>query len=159
MARTTNGTLELSVDASGLHSTAYLNPKRTDVRDLLVAIDDKTVTEMSFAFMLDDGEFNEDFSQFRITKVDLNRGDVSAVNYGANPYTSIAARSREIMAELEHLPAGAARAALARLQHREDLAQPMPDPAGNTVSVDRLSRQLTEPKGRQVSFVEALLDL
>jgi hypothetical protein len=130
------------------------------VRDLLVAIDDKTVTEMSFAFMLEDGEFSSDFSQFRIKRVDLNRGDVSAVNYGANPYTSIMARSREIMAELDHLPAGAARAALARLQHREDLApEDAPKLASNTTSVETLTRQVAEGTGRRVSFVEALLEI
>jgi hypothetical protein len=52
----------------------------------------------------------------------LDRGDVSAVNYGANPHTSIAARMREIMHDVDHLPIGAARAAYARLQHRDDLA-------------------------------------
>lgn len=163
MARTTNGTLTLSVDATGLHSSAYLNPKRTDVRDLLVAIDDKTVTEMSFAFMLEDGEFNDDFDEFRITKVNLNRGDVSAVNYGANPYTSIAARSREIMSELDHLPAGAARAALGRLQQRLDGAVDGDEPAvqerADTSQVEVLSRQIADGNGRKIAFVEALLEI
>jgi hypothetical protein len=49
------------------------------------------------------------------------RGDVSAVNYGANPYTSIAARSAELLRDLDRLPAGAARAALERLQARREL--------------------------------------
>jgi hypothetical protein len=65
--------------------------------------------------MLEEGWWSEDFTTFKITKLDIHRGDVSAVNYGANPYTSIAARSREILADLEQLPEGAKRAALARL--------------------------------------------
>lgn len=120
MARTANGSLALSVDALGLRSEAWLNPERQDVRDLISAINDGLVTEMSFAFMLEDAMWNEDYTKFSITKVNIDRGDVSAVNYGANPYTSIAARAREVMADIEHLPAGAARAALGRLQKRTD---------------------------------------
>jgi HK97 family phage prohead protease len=112
MARTTNGTLTLAEDARGLNvDPALLNPERHDVHDLLVAIDDKNVTEMSFAFMITAGTWDEDFEHFTIEAYDIDRGDVSAVNYGANPYTSIGARSREIMGDLRHMPAGAQRAA------------------------------------------------
>ena len=98
MARTRNPsggqpTLRLSADPS-LRARAYVNPERTDVRDLLHAIDDQIVTEMSFAFQLLDGEWDEEFGHFTITRIDLDRGDVSAVNYGANPYTVIGARAR-----------------------------------------------------------------
>jgi HK97 family phage prohead protease len=113
--------LELSVGATGLQSRAFLNPERQDVKDLVHAIRDNDITEMSFAFRIDDGEWDEDFTKFRIRKVDLNRGDVSAVNYGANPYTSIAARSTELLRDLDRLPVGAARAALERLQARREL--------------------------------------
>jgi HK97 family phage prohead protease len=128
MARTTNGTLELSMGDDGLRSTAWLNPKRQDVKDLVLAIEDGNITEMSFAFMLEHGQWNDDFTEFRITQLDINRGDVSAVNYGANPYTSIAARSREILSDLDRLPIGAARAALDRLQARDDLRGPLRAP-------------------------------
>lgn len=148
MARTTNDTLELSMDDVGLASGAWLNPKRQDVSDLVVAIEDKDITEMSFAFMLDEGWWSDDFMTFKITKVDLDRGDVSAVNYGANPYTNIAARSREILADLDHLPAGAARAAIARLQARDDL----------TASPATSEAAETESRGRSLAHVEALLE-
>ncbi len=85
--------LELSADDSGLGVHAFLNMARQDVRDLASALDDGIITEMSFAFMLNEGWWNQDFDVFRITEADINRGDVSAVNYGANPYTSISARS------------------------------------------------------------------
>lgn len=125
MARTTNGTLELRRDAQSLPVVAYVNPDREDVRTLVSAIADGLVTEMSFAFMLEAGIWNEDFTEFTIMRFNLNRGDVSAVNYGANPYTSIAARSREILNhDLDQLPAGAARAAVARLQARADYGRP-----------------------------------
>jgi HK97 family phage prohead protease len=120
MARTTNGTLELSMVKEGLNSEAWLNAKRSDISDLVIAVDDRTVDQMSFAFMLEEGWWSEDFSTFKITKVNLDRGDVSAVNYGANPYTSIAARSREILDDLDQLPEGAKRAAIARLSAPQD---------------------------------------
>lgn len=118
MARTSNDTLTLDADPRGLHARAFVNPDRTDVRDLLIAIDDKNVTEMSFAFMLTDGEWDADFEHFTILEVDLDRGDVSAVNYGANPYTSIGARAREVLADFARLPDSAQRAAYARLATR-----------------------------------------
>ena len=118
-------TLRLSADPS-LRARAYVNPERTDVRDLLHAIDDQIVTEMSFAFQLLDGEWDEEFEHFTITRIDLDRGDVSAVNYGANPYTSIGARARSILGELDYLPAGAQRAAMARLSAALDLRPATP---------------------------------
>lgn len=120
MARTTSGTLELAADSTGLAVVAYLNPKRQDVKDLVHAIEDRDVDQMSFAFRIPEGggRWSDDFSEFWITEADINRGDVSAVNYGANPYTSIAARSGAVLADIDHLPLGAARAARERLNSR-----------------------------------------
>lgn len=163
MARTTNGTLELAMDDVGLLSDAWLNPKRQDVSDLVVAIDDGNVDQMSFAFMLDEGWWNDDFTVFKITKVDIHRGDVSAVNYGANPYTDIAARSHEFLRDLRNAPPGLARAALAQLERREDLRPT------SVTDVERESTKETprsEPvetvaqrtsSGRSIQHIEALL--
>jgi HK97 family phage prohead protease len=130
--------LDLSVGATGLQSRAFLNPERQDVKDLVHAVRDADITEMSFAFRIDDGSWNDDYSEFRIRKVDLNRGDVSAVNYGANPYTSIAARSAELLRDLDRLPVGAARAALERLQARREL-QPVVIDLGARAAADESS--------------------
>lgn len=121
MARTINNTLVLEATAQALVSDAYVNPKRTDVEDLVTAIDDKDVTEMSFAFMLLEGWWSDDFTTFRISEADINRGDVSAVNYGANPYTSIAARQQELLGELDRMGPELARVALSALLNRHDL--------------------------------------
>ncbi|MFY1660902.1 HK97 family phage prohead protease [Micromonospora sp. WMMD1274] len=145
MARTTNKTLELSVDALGLRSVALLNPERQDVKDLILAIEDRNIDQMSFGFLLEEGEWSDDFTEFRITQLDLHRGDVSAVNYGANPHTSIAARSREIISELDGLPLGAARAAVERLNSRLN-------ESGEAVST-------SAPTGRSISLVETMLRL
>lgn len=111
LANTKNGTLELSADRNGLRDVAYLNPERQDVKDLVIAIQDETIEEQSFAFYITDGVWTQDFTQFRINAFDINRGDVSAVNYGANPHTSIAARQREIFAELRRMAPSQQRAA------------------------------------------------
>jgi HK97 family phage prohead protease len=96
MARTKKSrTLELSLTEDGsLASRAFLNPERQDVQDLVRAVEDGDVDQMSFAFRIKAGNWNPDFTTYTITEVDLDRGDVSAVNYGANPYTSIEARAR-----------------------------------------------------------------
>lgn len=122
MARTIADTLTLWSDETGMGDRALLNPGRQDVKDLVLGIEDGTITEQSFAFMITSGQWSPDYTEYRINAFDIDRGDVSAVNYGANPHTSIAARSQEILAALDHLPAGAARAALDRLSHRSDLA-------------------------------------
>lgn len=158
MARSTGQrSLELSVNSLGLVSRAYVNPERQDVRDLVVAIKDRDITEMSFAFRIDEGEWNDDFTEFRIKKVDLHRGDVSAVNYGANPYTSIAARSCEILAELEQLPPGAARAALMRLQARADLGEGVPRKDNGTVDLDAMYATGTPASDRLVAASRELM--
>jgi HK97 family phage prohead protease len=167
MARSTNDSLRLEMDDVGLRVTAWLNPKRQDVSDLVTAVQDRDITEMSFAFMLGDdgGVWSPDFETFRIREADIDRGDVSAVTYGANPYTDVAARSREILADLDRLPAGAARAAVARLQARTDV------PAVDAVAaeLDRATRVdlgRAEPElavaesarvGRTLGTIEALL--
>lgn len=104
MARTKNGSLELGKDDHGLKIHALLNIDRTDVKDLASAISDNLIDEMSFAFLLTDGEWNDDFTTFTILEADINRGDVSAVNFGANPYTSIGARAQEFFRALEEMP-------------------------------------------------------
>jgi HK97 family phage prohead protease len=143
MARTTSGTLELAADSTGLAMVAYLNPKRQDVQDLVHAIDDGDIDQMSFAFRIPEGggRWNDDFSEYWITEADIDRGDVSAVNYGANPYTSIAARAGSVLADMDHLPLGAARAAQERLASRLGPA-PLTAQRSNGMSVALLQARL-----------------
>lgn len=114
MARTTAGTLELSMDEVGLRSIAHLNPQRQDVKDLKHAIDDGNIDQMSFAFRIVSGRWSDDYTQYTITEVDLDRGDVSAVNYGANPDTSISARTKQALEGIEHLSGEPLKIAAAR---------------------------------------------
>lgn len=152
MARTTQaGRLELSADSTGLKVRALVNPKRQDVKDMVLAIEDGDITEMSFAFMIVSGRWSPDYMEYRIDEVNLDRGDVSAVNYGANPYTSIAARSREILDALEHLPNGAKRAALERLTDIRDGPE-QPAPADRPEPAVR-----SEPAGRSIAMIKSQL--
>ena len=131
MARTTAGTLELSVDEVGLRAVAYLNPLRQDVMDLKHAIDDGNIDQMSFAFRIVSGRWSEDYTQYTITEVDLDRGDVSAVNYGANPDTSISARTKQALEGIEHLTGVPLQIAAARAAAKLAEAEPEPvTPAG-----------------------------
>jgi len=142
MARTTNNSLVLQKDSTGLQVEAFLNADRQDVRDLASAIADGLVDEMSFAFMLNEGEWNDDWDEFRITEADINRGDVSAVNYGANPYTSIAARSADWLEDIERVPVVVARAALDRIQGRLDALGPAQAHESTPVSATRSGKSL-----------------
>lgn len=118
MARTKSGTLTLSVDDHGLRSIAFVNPERGDVKDLVHAINDGDIDQMSFAFRITRGAWSPDYTEYRILEVDLDRGDVSAVNYGANPNTSISARAKQALAAVDELPVPMLRAITARAEER-----------------------------------------
>ena len=89
MARTVAGSLRLFEDSTGLHTIAQVNTNRTDVRDLVTAIEDGDVDQMSMGFRVVTQEWSGDFGQRSMVALDLHRGDVSAVNYGASPTTSV----------------------------------------------------------------------
>lgn len=94
IARTTNGSLTLVEDKKGLLADAPdLDPADADVAYIAPKILSGLIDEMSFAFRIDDGIWSPDFTQFNINCVDINRGDVAIVGYGANPYTSTSLRS------------------------------------------------------------------
>lgn len=64
---------------------------------MVTAIEDGNVDEMSFAFQVLRQQWSPDYDQRDITEVSINRGDVSVVNFGANPATSVqAARALQI---------------------------------------------------------------
>lgn len=87
LARTKSGTMRLAEDSTGLHVEADLDPANGQVRDIRSAMERGDLDEMSFAFRVTAQEWSPDWTQRDITEVDLNKGDVSIVNYGANPHT------------------------------------------------------------------------
>ena len=150
MARTKSGTLDLAVDETGLVSDAYCNPERSDVADLAHAISDGDIDEMSFAFRIVRGVWSPDYTEYRILEVDLDRGDVSAVNYGANPNTSISARAKQALAAVDELPAPYLRALAARAGERLGDAASPAGPAAVASAPESVA-------ARSVSYAEALL--
>ena len=88
IARTTTGTLRLSMADDGLAVDADLDRRDLDVAYIEPKLRAGLIDEMSFAFRIENGQWSPDYSLFRITKVDIHRGDVAIVGWGANPYTS-----------------------------------------------------------------------
>ena len=97
LARTTNGTLELSVDETGLKYRAALADTQ-DGRDLYKLIKRGDITQSSFAFTIDNDEWSEDRSTRTITKIGRLL-DTSAVTYPASPSTTVAARNMAAAAQ------------------------------------------------------------
>lgn len=96
IARTLNGTLSLSEDEVGLLCLAPgLDPADADVSYIAPKIKSGLIDEMSFRFYITAGIWSPDYTIFQITEVDINRGDVSIVGYGANPATSAQLRALE----------------------------------------------------------------
>lgn len=93
MAHTRNGTLSLAMDDEGLAFEASVDPSRSDVADMLKALSRGDLAEASFKFRIVRGQWSPDYTEYRIEEVDLDRGDVSAVNFGANPLATSAARA------------------------------------------------------------------
>lgn len=87
-ARQKNGTLKISTDSHGLLSEADLG-STTQSRELYEAIQSGLIDQMSFAFTVEDDEYDKKTHTriiHRIGKV----FDVSAVSIPANPTTDIA---------------------------------------------------------------------
>lgn len=108
IARTTNGTLSLSVTDEGLDVLADLDPADADVAYIVPKLRAGLIDEMSFAFRIEAGQWSPDYTEYRITKVTIHRGDVAIVGYGANPATSAEMRTAPAVHDLR-----AARLALA----------------------------------------------
>jgi HK97 family phage prohead protease len=116
MAYTKAGTLALAEDEHGLEAVAQVDTRRSDVRDMTLAIERGDVDEMSFAFRVPAGKsiWSPDYDQRDITEYNLHRGDVSTVNFGANPFTEVGLRG----ADIAHMSERSARDLLARLTKR-----------------------------------------
>lgn len=107
LARTKSGTLKLSVDKHGLLTEARLDRSDPDVQRLEAKMRRGDMDEMSFAFRVKRQEwsaadgFEDDVMSHRtITEVSLHKGDVSVVNFGANPTTHAEIKSIDQALEL-----------------------------------------------------------
>ncbi len=93
----------------GLRVEAQLDGNDPDVRAIMPKMLRGDLDEMSFAFRVNDQVWANDFTDRTITEVNLSRGDVSVVSFGANPATVAALRAAladedvraQLFAELE----------------------------------------------------------
>ena len=93
LARTSTGTLFLTESADGLDVRApALDPADYDVAYIAPKLRAGLVDEMSFAFRIESGQWSPDYTEYRINRYDIHRGDVAIVGYGANPYTGASMR-------------------------------------------------------------------
>jgi HK97 family phage prohead protease len=98
LARTKSGTLHLQVDSHGLLVRASLDPSDPDVQRLMPKMRRGDMDEMSFAFRVRDQEWDSSYTNRTITEVNLQKGDVSVVNYGMNPNTAAMLSSEAVSA-------------------------------------------------------------
>ena len=102
MARTTNGTLELSVDETGLKYRAALADTQ-DGRDLYKLIKRGDISQSSFAFTITEEQWSEDRSTRTVEKMGRLL-DVSPVTYPAYATTTVTARNMaEAVKEAEEM--------------------------------------------------------
>jgi HK97 family phage prohead protease len=95
IARTTNDTLLLSEDDTGLRVDApALDPADADVAYIAPKIRAGLISEMSFMFRIEAGAWSPDYSTYTIGRFDIHRGDVSIVGFGANPHTDTDLRAQ-----------------------------------------------------------------
>jgi HK97 family phage prohead protease len=107
IARTTTGDLHLEEDTRGLHVRATLSLRDLDVQYIVPKLESGHVDEMSFAFRIVKGLWSPDYMQYSLEEVDLHRGDVAIVGFGANPATAgsgLASEHSEVSDERQALP-------------------------------------------------------
>ncbi len=93
LARTRSGTLTLMEDQKGLRNVAELDLRQSAVADLAIANERGDVNEQSIGFRVGADQWTDENgepsnrmigTERLITEVNMHKGDVSAVNYGAN---------------------------------------------------------------------------
>ncbi|NQE88515.1 HK97 family phage prohead protease [Nocardia terpenica] len=103
LARTKSGTLRLGADSTGLQVEADLDRRDPDVQRLETKMARGDMDEMSFAFRVKDDVWSQDQTERRITEISLHKGDVSVMNFGANPATTASLRAVSLRSVLEVL--------------------------------------------------------
>lgn len=186
LARTKSGTLKLSVDNHGLKVEAKLDRSDPDVQRLEPKMRRGDMDEMSFAFRVKAQKweaapgFEDDEESLRtILEVNLQKGDVSVVNWGANSTTHAeiksAAAAISVLADLDQSELVEVRSAVddgviqraaetfAMLARRESASDQGERPADEQQAKRGMSRQealarqgLAPADGKPLTLAEAL---
>jgi HK97 family phage prohead protease len=86
LARTKSGTMTLSADSVGLEVVVpSMDGRSPTVQSLASAMERGDMDEMSIGFIAVQQQWSPDYTERRITEINLNRGDVSIVCWAANP--------------------------------------------------------------------------
>lgn len=93
LARTKNGTIQLEVDNIGLHTRTDLS-KTNASREMFEDIQQRNYTQMSFSFVVDEDEYDEE-THTRVIKSIRKLYDISAVAFPANTGTDIGVSMRD----------------------------------------------------------------
>jgi HK97 family phage prohead protease len=93
LARTKSGTLALATDSTGLISKFDLDQRDPQAKSVYIKLDRGDYDEMSFAFRVKANTWSDSDTIRSLDEVSLHKGDVSIVNFGANPFTSVGLRS------------------------------------------------------------------
>jgi len=102
IADTVTGTLTLAETDRGLEADApNLDAADQDVAYIVPKIRAGLIREMSFRFSITKGQWSPDWMEYHIEEVDIDRGDVAIVGYGANPHTVSELRSAPTTATTE----------------------------------------------------------
>jgi HK97 family phage prohead protease len=96
----TGRNLRLSESSRGLEVAATLDRSDPDAQSAVSKVRTGLLDSMSFAFGILDGDsgqqWSEDYSRRTVLSADLDGGDVSIVEFGCNPATSVSVRSDEL---------------------------------------------------------------
>ena len=151
LARTTNGSLDLAATERGLEFTATADPSDPDAARIASKVSTGLMDQCSFAFRVVKQTWDEDYTQRDITEVSLDRGDVSIVNYGANPNTSVTLRallsediSDDEIAEMREDPA------IITIVRRLNIPAPL-----ITVESEEGTAEASTPNSRNLDFYRA----
>jgi HK97 family phage prohead protease len=110
LARTKSGTMALAADSHGLEvNVPQLDGASPIVQALASAMERRDMDEMSIGFIATAQAWSPDWMERRITEINLHRGDVSMVTWGANPNTAGATMTAVPISEAVSRPAGPGR--------------------------------------------------
>jgi HK97 family phage prohead protease len=147
LARTKSGTLKLKTDNTGLLAEARIDRRTRDGQDLEISMERRDLDEMSYAFRTIRHEFSEDGSLRTLLEVNIDKGDVSVVNNGANPNTRIRIATRDAIGALRELDLAEARSSL------DDPVAALKEAREH---INALLADLIPPDSRPLTFAEAL---
>lgn len=149
LARTKSGTLTLATDKVGLLAEARIDRRTRDGADLEISMQRGDLDEMSFAFRTVRHAWTDDAEGELRTLLELNldKGDVSVVNNGANPSTRI--RIADVRSALAALTT-------AELAEVRSLDNPLETLREARSQLNALIHEMTPPESRELSIAEAI---